>query len=616
MGMITGVDVAFDDSERIGSSETVGVTMAVASYLEKIGFVETVNRATGPIRSPNADRWDHGRTAAVLLMYLFVQPRVISRVEHWVANSTYLHLIYPGIHSHLFSEDRLEQTLDAIFHAGIDGMMLQQGLNIIRKFDVKVETVYADMSNYSVWGEYLVEDEPDAIKIVHGKPKSHRSDLLQFASEAAVTDDGAVPVWFKSLDGNTADVTRYVPIWEKLRKMATTDFIMVGDCKLASAENLADISEGGGFYLAPEYETNYTRLAEDLERAPLKKTVLKTRARGKGQKSEVAYTGFETAAELKDASGRTHPMRRLIVHSTALEKLKTGTIDEHEGRTRAALDDLVARSGGRRTYKEKKKLDAAIDRILGKYGLSKAFKIEIEEHVETAGRHARPGRPPAGAVPGSGTPVTWYSLKSYEYDEHFFDDQRRFAGYFVLVTNKPERDLPLREALNTYKKQYKVEQVFHRINSTFSVIPIYLHLPRRIMAMMFLLFTGVQIMALIDRTAEMSLAEADSTLVGLHPKDRATMKPTSEFMFQMIGRMNLVFKERNGRLSVTLSQTENIEHAIMHIIGVDEQLYSPASLGKSLLSAYEQDTGEFVEVIERRVFLSTLNLCNMHKNAI
>jgi len=64
------------------------------------------------------------------------------------------------------------------------------------------------------------------------------------------TDDGHVPIHFKTFDGNTSDVTTHTPIWSELRKMLKKeDFIYIADSKLCSFETLKTINDHGGKFI-------------------------------------------------------------------------------------------------------------------------------------------------------------------------------------------------------------------------------------------------------------------------------------------------------------------------------------------------------------------------------
>ena len=88
------------------------------------------------------------------------------------------------------------------------------------------------------------------VAIRQGHSKDHRHDLKQLLYILTVTDDGGVPVYFSTDNGDRNDDVTHIPTWDLLRQMTgTTDFLYIADCKLASAENLGHIAREGGRFI-------------------------------------------------------------------------------------------------------------------------------------------------------------------------------------------------------------------------------------------------------------------------------------------------------------------------------------------------------------------------------
>ncbi len=82
--------------------------------------------------------------------------------------------------------------------------------------------------------------EPTRLAITWGHNKDHRPDLKQLLFILTVSHDGGVPVYFQAKSGNTADDQTHRATWDLLCTLAQRrDFLYVADCKLATAENMA-----------------------------------------------------------------------------------------------------------------------------------------------------------------------------------------------------------------------------------------------------------------------------------------------------------------------------------------------------------------------------------------
>ena len=92
-----------------------------------------------------------------------------------------------------------------------------------------------------------------------GHSKDHRPDLRQFKVRLGTLDPVGLPLATATLSGEQADDPQYLPAWERLvATIGQPDFLVVGDCKLASLETRARIQQGGGFYLTPLPMTGQT----------------------------------------------------------------------------------------------------------------------------------------------------------------------------------------------------------------------------------------------------------------------------------------------------------------------------------------------------------------------
>src|SRR3546814_15860819 len=80
----------------------------------------------------------------------------------------------------------------------------------------------------------------------YGHPKDRRVDLKQVQAGLAVTGDGGVPIMARPFDGRAAEINQVVGAMESLREMCDQRrFLLIGDSKLVSFDNLAQIPTAG-----------------------------------------------------------------------------------------------------------------------------------------------------------------------------------------------------------------------------------------------------------------------------------------------------------------------------------------------------------------------------------
>lgn len=410
--------------------------------------------------------------------------------------------------------------------------------------------------------------------------------------------DSGVPVYSKTLDGNTADVTRYWPIWKELRELfGKTDFLMVGDCKLTSNENLLNISRNHGYYLGPEFVTNTKELRKNLSENHPHEELHSVKKSGN---YTVVYSGFEVSATITDPdTNKTFAQRRIHVHSTQLELDKKETLKRHiktfdEKLKKVQANALLSK------YASTEVLNKAIEKVVSDLklvGLVDINVIEMRETVTTAKNRGRHGK------------NTEYVEKeivrhqvNYRWNAESIQQKEKECGYFVLITNKPVTKLSIKEALLTYKKQYKVETVFSRLKGPLQVIPLRLELPNRIESIMYMLVSCVQIMTLIDRTAEKTLSYKNKKLHGLFPKNRGVERPKSEFMLDALRKLSLEFVQTDGTTKVTVGHLHSFEYEILELMGVDSQLYNKEFCALRLTTSEELNGNEFSHLLNDCIF--------------
>lgn len=127
----------------------------------------------------------------------------------------------------------------------------QLGRHLIRAYELPTDTARIDTTTVNVYHRPEQESILD-----YGVSKDHRPHLRQFKEVLSTLDPVGIPLCSATVAGHCADDRLYVPIWQRMVEViGRVDFQVVGDCKLASLANRAQIQEGGGYYMAPLAKT-------------------------------------------------------------------------------------------------------------------------------------------------------------------------------------------------------------------------------------------------------------------------------------------------------------------------------------------------------------------------
>lgn len=553
-------------------TEQLGAMPMIIDYLQKIRFAENIDFLVPPLRSNNR-RLSHGQTCFVLILYLLCRPRIMYKVSDWIKCTTYLRVVFPDIEPAHLSDDRIADTLKVVFEAGIMDLFAGQTINIIKEFNLSLEQVHCDFTSATLHGDYKDANGKKAIVITYGFNKEHRPDKKQFVQEVAVTSDGGVPISSQSLDGNTADVTRYVPLWRDIMQlMGSSDFLTVGDSKLSSEDNLLTIARGKGYFLAPL--AMYNPLKEELKRLVLsvntKPELLQQRV--KGDKT-ITYLGFEVPDVIIDPkTGDTYAYRKIFVISSQLKETQIRGLEDKLKKIAVEIDEVQSKLNHTKRFDSVEKINAAIESILKHHGVQGLVRYDTNEKITITKKKIGKGR----AGPNSkykDVEIKTYSL-NYSLDDKAIQDKKELCGYFILATNKSCEDLSMTKALACYKQEWQVERIFERLKGPLQVIPMYLQLPEHIESMMYLLMTCAQVFTLMDREAKNTLAKNQEKLSGLFPNKIKTGSPKAEVMMEAFGNISLVYIVNTENISVSISGLNPLQAKILNITKVNPIGYS------------------------------------------
>jgi transposase len=123
---------------------------------------------------------------------------------------------------------------------------------MIQEFNIKNDICHNDTTSASTYGNCDNHRTSKSIEITFGYSKKHRQDLKQLVWSLSVSSDSGFPLLQKAYSGNTADVDTYVKQWQNLIDLlGYQDFLYVADSKLTTKENITQIHNENGSFLAP-----------------------------------------------------------------------------------------------------------------------------------------------------------------------------------------------------------------------------------------------------------------------------------------------------------------------------------------------------------------------------
>ena len=543
-------------------TQAVGFAPILRRYFDQCGIQRIIDDHVA--MDPRRKILTHGEAAVAMITGILFQVMQLYRICKFAAEKTVLDVILPNIAPEEFFDDRLADTLDAIFSYGIGELELAVTRNMIEVFQIQSPVCHNDTTSVSVYGNADNNKTDHSIRVAFGHSKKHRKDLKQLVWSMSVSSDHAFPLFQKAYSGNTADVNTYVEQWHKLIDLLDGhDFLYVADSKVITHENMAHIAENDGFFIAPApmYES-YKNVFEDALHNHDRELLIHYKER--------FNRGFEVPMEFAHEE-KTYQLRMIILFDHGLRALKQKALQNRIQKTRDDFKELFGKLN-RYNLKSQAQIDAACASILKKNNTESFFTYTVSNNPVTTYKNSKRGRPSSNSERIA--EVNDHFSVQHEFDNNAFEKALSQCGYYPLLTNKPSDKLSIEEAMLAHKSQYKCEHTFRRAKGPYSIEPIYLHTPERIEAFLFLFKMALQMLVLIERTARNNIDNRDRGLDGFMPNKKDVRNPRSEFMlkeFEDIVQGQIQLPDGNSYGFV--SELNDLQKDILSILGVPFHYY-------------------------------------------
>jgi len=546
-------------------TQPVGFAPILQCYFERCRIAEIIDDSLE--LDPRRKILTHGQASIAMVTGILFQVLQLYRICKFATETTVLDVILPGIAPGEYFDDRLADTLDAIFDYGIGNLEMLITQHMIKEFDIKNDICHNDTTSASTYGNCNKNRTSESIEITFGYSKKHRQDLKQLVWSLSVSSDSAFPLFQKAYSGNTADVDTYVQQWKNLIDLlGDQNFLYVADSKLITKENMVEIHNGEGFFIAPApmYKTYKKVLHDALESHDREELI-----RYKNQYNR----GFETPIEIEH-NEEIFTFRMIILYDQKVAARKRNTLHNRLAKALSTFQKVEGKLN-RYSLKTASAIEKCCDDILKKYQAGDFLKYTISNDPIITYKNKRKGRTAKGDVPEQVAVATDNFSINIDFNQAEFAEELARCGFYPLITNKPEETLSIEEAMLAHKNQYKCEHINRRAKSSLKIEPIYLQTPERIEAMLFLFKIALQMVVLIERTARANIKKEEKGLDNFMPNKKDVRNPRAEYMlaeFQYIvsGKVPMP----GGEILGFISELNALQQHILHILEVPLEYYS------------------------------------------
>jgi transposase len=549
-------------------TQTIGFAPILKFFFEESGVQKIIDQHV-PL-DPRRKILTHGQAGVTMVTAILCQVFQMYRLCRFAEKSQILNVIFPDIASKEYFDDRMADTLDAIYDYGIGNLEMLITRHMINHFDIRTTVAHNDTTSASTYGN-CNKHPGEGITITYGYSKKHRQDLKQFVWSLSVSNDGAFPLFQQAYSGNTADVTTYVEQWQNLIDLLDDrNFLYVGDCKLASVENMTHIHDNQGFFLSPA--PRYLTYEDAFEKA-LQNRTEETLIPYKGRFNR----GFETPLTLC-YNDKEYPFRMIILFDHGLCARTRQTLNRHVENTRVQFDKQALKLNAY-NLKTREGIEKACHGIFRKNNSRDFFDFEIQNEPVTIYKNARRGRSSKNGDEKVAITKDHFTVRLIFHPE-IFDKALWRCGYYPLITNK--NDISFEEAMQSHKDQYKNEHTNRRAKSSLNLEPIYLQTPKRIEAMLFLFKIALQLAVLIERGARQAIKARDKGLDNFMPNRKNVTNPTTEnLLAEFKDIVKGIIELPSGQAYGFVSKLTDIQKDILAVLGIPQHYFNYAFLYNS-----------------------------------
>ncbi|MHB1444209.1 MAG: IS1634 family transposase [Acidimicrobiales bacterium] len=462
----------------------------------------------------------------VVLRNIIVGHRPVYAIGEWAKpfNPGLLGLL--GGEAGSLNDDRVGRMLDRLFDADRATLITETVLLVVREFAVELDQLHNDSTTVTLTGTDYPggggERGGKAVpKPAYGHNKDFRPDLRQLLFVLTVSADGAVPIAYRVLDGNTSDDVTHIPTWDELRALVgSADFLYVADAKLCSKEAMDHIASNQGRFVTViphgRREDTWFRDWAQTHAPPWQEADRRAGARI-GDPDEVWRT-FE--APLPSTDG----YRVVWVHSSAKAGRDAASRAARVEAGLAAVEAVQARLESPKTrLKTKVAAEDALKAAVADAGAARWVGFTITESTDTNYRQETRGRPGAETRYRRSTKPVFRVAAAVHAEVVAYDAAT--DGCFPLITC--DQEMTPAAILAAYRYQPNLERRNHMLKGPQLVAPVFLESPHRIEALLLCHFLAMLTEALIEREARASMKSEKLAGIPLYPEFRNCPAPSA-----------------------------------------------------------------------------------------
>lgn len=484
-----------------------------------------------------------------------------------------------------FTDDRLALCLRDLHESETwSEIESRLGNRLIRVYDLKQKQSPHWWVRLDATVGSVAHDPSQSTLFQLGKAKNGLYEIL-FKMMVASLDPLGLALVVDVVAGNCADDPLYLPSYERLKKMFPGQgLLVIGDSKMSALNTRATIAANQDHYLTPladlkdEPHLLDELLADkesELETMPLIFLAADLPTDGTAPDPNLAVArGFAVSRERtmkRQGQSFTWSERLLVVRSFSYTESQQQAFQQRLAKAEAALTALTPPPGrGKGQITTEKALLVAIKQIEKANKVQGFFTYQYHEEVKER---------KVGTY--NGQPARLERKVRYQLtvtrQQKAIDAQMFRLGWRIYATNAPASDISLTQAVEAYRGQYLVENIFRRLQGKLlSITPVYVQRDDHAQGLFHLLTLAARALALGDYTVKEALAQTQEALTGIYPGNpkRGTTTPTTERMLPAFEYIDLMILKVGGQVQYHLTPLTPVQERILTLMGLSLTLYT------------------------------------------
>jgi transposase len=150
-------------------TQAVGFAPILRYYFDQCGIAKIIDDHVE--LDPRRKILTHGQAAVAMITAILFQVMQLYRICKFASEKTVLKVLLPHIEANEYFDDRLADTLDAIFGAGVGDLDMLITANMIDVFQIQSLACHNDTTSVSMSGDADNNKTEQSIQVTYGHSK-------------------------------------------------------------------------------------------------------------------------------------------------------------------------------------------------------------------------------------------------------------------------------------------------------------------------------------------------------------------------------------------------------------------------------------------------------------